>query len=448
MRAPRTREQLRTSLAEDWPLWLLGGALFVVCLGTVYKFAKEPLFISMDSALFQHAGWYITQGAMPYTDIWDIKPPLIYGVTTLLALASGGNMVVLHLLSIATAVLVVSAGVALVGLLTHRLTGDGWASLVAAGAMFTIPTLYMYPYAGIRPKYFAFACVAGSLVLAVDERYGWAGALAAAAAGFWQLGLPTTGVVVAMAAVRGGRGSAARAVGGGLVVAVLTVAPFVLTGNGIPLYLEAVVVPMYGVDRYTMVGRLYEIVVELGYGLAVIPLGLYGLVAAVQRDRRYWWVLLGAGLYLLGFRFEMGGAIDAMLLYAFLAVGIGAFVASLDSPERRRLVGGVVAAAVVLSLAWSFGPVTPVKDAIEDSYEQDDIYDDIPERPGGVPETETIYWEKQRPATCNYHFSKKQIHFEYLTDGLQTRSDCGTWPFDRDPLEWTLDALWPLSVGR
>ncbi|MUV89437.1 hypothetical protein GJ629_05610 [Halapricum sp. CBA1109] len=357
-------------------------------------------------------------------------------------------MVVLHLLSIATAVLVVSAGVALVGLLTHRLTGDGWASLVAAGAMFTIPTLYMYPYAGLRPKYFAFACVAGSLVLAVDERYGWAGALAAAAAGFWQLGLPAAGVVVAMAAVRGGRGSAARAVGGGLVVAVLTVAPFVLTGNGIPLYLEAVVVPMYGVDRYTMVGRLYEIVVELGYGLAVIPLGLFGLVAAVQRDRRYWWVLLGAGLYLLGFRFEMGGAIDAMLLYAFLAVGIGAFVASLDSPERRRLVGGVVAAAVVLSLAWSFGPVTPVKDAIEDSYEQDDIYDDIPERPSGVPETETIYWEKQQPPICNYHFSKKQIHFEYLTDGLQTRSDCGTWPFDRGPVEWTLDALWPLSVGR
>ncbi|MUV89436.1 hypothetical protein GJ629_05605 [Halapricum sp. CBA1109] len=90
MRAPRTREQLRTSLAEDWRLWLLGGALFVVCLGTAYKFAKEPLFISMDSALFQHAGWYITQGAMPYTDIWDIKPPLIYGVTTLLALPPAG----------------------------------------------------------------------------------------------------------------------------------------------------------------------------------------------------------------------------------------------------------------------------------------------------------------------------------------------------------------------
>lgn len=44
-----------------------------------------------DSGVFQYAGWQIVQGNVPYQDVWDHKPPIIFFVNALGLLISGNS---------------------------------------------------------------------------------------------------------------------------------------------------------------------------------------------------------------------------------------------------------------------------------------------------------------------------------------------------------------------
>src|SRR5262249_25377979 len=58
---------------------LLGAVLLV------FVFAS-PLFqrlTSWDSGIFLYVGWRVTEGAVPYLDAWDSKPPLIFAIDAL-----------------------------------------------------------------------------------------------------------------------------------------------------------------------------------------------------------------------------------------------------------------------------------------------------------------------------------------------------------------------------
>ncbi len=46
---------------------------------------------SWDSGVFLYTGWRITEGALPYRDVWDHKPPLIFVINALGLLLSGGS---------------------------------------------------------------------------------------------------------------------------------------------------------------------------------------------------------------------------------------------------------------------------------------------------------------------------------------------------------------------
>jgi len=54
------------------------GFLVVLVLGVMVpaspRFQKVP---GGDSGIFLYTGWRVTEGALPYRDIWDHKPPLI-----------------------------------------------------------------------------------------------------------------------------------------------------------------------------------------------------------------------------------------------------------------------------------------------------------------------------------------------------------------------------------
>ena len=268
---PLGPREWRDWVEANWLTALVGLATTVTLLGTGISFARNPFYVSADSALFQHGGWYITEGARLYVDIWDLKPPLVYGVTTVLATISLGNMHVLHLLSIAVSVAAVVAGVTFVGVTTHRLTENGLASLAAGATMFVVPSVYAYPAAGIRPKYFAFACAAGALLLAVEDRPAASGAVAAAATLFWQLGGPVALLVVGVGWQRDGRDGFWLTVFGGLAVTAVVLLPFVLAGLAVPLFVEVVLAPLYGVENYTVTGRLLRFGYELGYGALSSP---------------------------------------------------------------------------------------------------------------------------------------------------------------------------------
>ncbi len=436
---PISFDELYGRIDANWFGILVGVTTALVSLTTVFLFSQNPFYIHKDSALFQHAGWWITEGGRLYVDIWDLKPPLIYFVTTLLAVVSFGDMAVLHALSIALTVGVVIAGVTLVGVLTHRLTDDGIASLVAGLTMFILASLYAFPVAGIRPKYFALLCGVAGLLLAVDDRPFVSGLVGAAAAGFWQLGAPIGLLVVGIGLQRGGARAAARTVAGGLTMTAVTVLPFVLTGRAIPLFVETVLAPIYGVERYTVVGRLLLVGIEFGYGVAVIPLAIYGWGRGLAAEAsRYWWVAVGGGSYLGQIFLEFQGAIELVLLFVFLAVGVGVAIAHAATPSRRSLVAVGVVLLIVTSAYWQMAAAPPLRDSLEAAYDEEDIpnYESLPEDPEGWPSMATIYWEKQQPEYCHYRLGLKQQYFEQQTGGSLYKSTCGQWPYAEPPVQW------------
>ena len=436
---PTTPGELYGRLDANWFGILLGVTTALVSLVTAYMFAQNPFYINKDSALFQHAGWWITEGGRLYVDIWDLKPPLIYFVTTLLAVVSFGDMALLHVLSIALTVVVVIGGVSLVGVLTHRLTDDGMASLVAGVTMFILASLYGFPVAGIRPKYFAFLCGVAGLLLAVDDRPFFSGLIGAAAAGFWQLGAPIGLLVVGIGLQRGGPRAAGRAVAGGLTMTALTVLPFVLTGRTVPLFVETVLAPVYGVERYSVVGRLLLVSIEFGYGVAVIPLAIYGWGRGLATDAaRYWWVAVGGVIYLGQLFIEFQGAIELVLLFVFLALGVGIALSQAATPRRRSLIAAGVVVLVVTSAYWQVAAAPPLEAGLETAYEEEDVpnYESLPEDPEGWPSMQTIYWEKQQPEFCHYRLGLKQQFFEQQTGGSLYKTSCGQWPYAEPPAQW------------
>jgi hypothetical protein len=442
---PHSPSQLYRLVDSNWFPILLGVSTALVSLTTIFAFSQRPFYIHKDSALFQHAGWWITQGAELYVDIWDLKPPLIYFVTTLLALVSFGNMAVLHVLSIIVAVATIVAGVTLVGVLTHRLTDDGIASLTAGITMFVFTTVYTFPVAGIRPKYFAFLCGVGGLLLAVEDRPFLSGLIGAATAGFWQLGAPIGLLVVAIALQRDGWRAAGRAIGGGLTMTFITVLPFALSGTLIPLFVETVLAPIYGVERYTVVGRLLRLVIELGYGVAVIPMAVYGWGRGLVTDAgEYWWVAVGGVGYLCQIFLEFQGAIELIVLFVFLALGVGLFVSQTEMPRRQSVIAGCIMLLIVTTAYWNAGSPT-LKATVEAEYEQEDInnYDSLPPDPEGWPSMQTIYWEQRQPEYCHYRLGVKQQYFEGETGGTLYKSSCGQWPYAEPPAEWLRTTLSP-----
>jgi len=427
----------------NWFELLVWGTATLSGLATIVQFARNPFFITDDSALFQHAGWYIGQGATLYVDIWDLKPPLIYAVTTVLAFLSGGNMAALHVLSVVVATGTVAGGIVLVGVLTHRLTDDGIASLAAAGTMFVVPSVYAFPAAGIRPKYFAFLFAVAALLLAVDDRPMASGAAAAVCAGFWQLGGAIAILVVGVGWHRHSRAGLARTILGGLVVTAAVVLPFVLAGLSVPLFVEVLLAPIYGVEQYTLPGRLLEFVLELGYSVLLVPIGAYGWWRAIAANYdRYWWVGAGGTIYVLQIFLELQGAIEAILLLLFLALGVGLLVARVEPPQRSFVIVLVLLLAVS-SLYWESGLYDPAREAVETAHRAHSIptYDELPADPEGVPSMQTIYWEKLKPETCHYRLGDKQKYFEHVTGGSLTKSECGQWPFGQPPAAWFLEKI-------
>jgi hypothetical protein len=451
---PESRAELHKQIDTHWFQVLLVGSTLLMSVMTLLMFLSDPFYVNKDSALFQHAGWWILNGGDLYVDIWDLKPPLIYFLTTILAALSFGNMTVLHILSVLVAVGSIVGGVTLLGVITHRLTGDGFASVTAGLSMFVLSSTYGFPYAGIRPKYLVFLCAAGALLLALDERPFLAGAVGAMAPGFWQLGAPAALLVVGICFQRGGRSGLGRAVGGGVTVTLLTIAPFVLQGHTIPMFVEVVLAPIYGVEGYTVIGRLLRFVIEIGYGVAVVPLAAYGWWLAVAEDyRKYWWVAAGGLVYSFQIFLEFQGAIELVLLFAFVALGVGLLVAHDATPSRQTLLGGVVVLLIVTSGFWQLGanvsasPDPPLRNAVEAEYDQHDVpeYDSLPEEPDW-PSMQEIYWEKSKPEYCHYRLGLKQQYFEQQTGGTLYKTTCGQWPFDQPPVQWLVDVAIPFTT--
>lgn len=386
-------------------------SLFAVRITTAHR--RPP--ITQDAALFQHAGWYLAHGGRLYTDVWDLKPPLTFEITAGVSLLVGGDPYWLHLLSVAAMMLSVCGIVVLIGLLTHHLTDDVHASLLAGVSMFLLAGFAVRPAYGFKSKYPMLLCGLLALYLFVSDRQTGAGVSAAASVGFWQLGAVFPLLLVGLALDRRDWQGLGRVAAGGLVTSVLMFSPVLLWGSTSEMLVQTVLVPLSLPEETPFSMRLFGLAFHYKYAAPLVALGTYGLVrfgwSSAGRDA--WWVLAGAGWFwvvVLFIDFEIGGYTDLIPLTAFVAIGIGLLVASLDTPLLSRTVVAVVLAVCVLNVALlgSLGLVfKPVRTSgpvpMSDLRAGDDA--DATAVAGARADVRYLYWNQLEPRGCHYRLS-------------------------------------------
>ncbi len=421
-------------LDRRWPLVLGGLALLVQGLSVNRALSTAPPTTNIDAVFFQHAGWYVTQGAVPYVDIWDIKPPLAIETTTVLA-ALAGDPLALHLSSVA-----LTAGAAvgcslLVGLLAHRLTGDGLAALLAGCTVLTMPAFYRLSANGFRPKYLTLLFGLGALALVLRDRPLLAGAAAAASAGYWQYGAIFAVLVVGLAVERRDRRALARQLLGMALVTAVAVVPIALSGALVPMLVEAVYVPVTTQGAQPATERLGKLLFYLAYALVPVAVGLYGLVADRGRLRRHWWVYVGAAWGGVQILFDLDSAPDLYLLVTFLALGV-ALAVTQARPTRRRWLAVALAAIVLVNALWVGGFVAnPVENAASADEGAAGALRAVSEsvdvsRPGeparyGISRVRALYWEQRIPESCHYRLSETERDWLAKTGRPYRESRCG-----------------------
>jgi 4-amino-4-deoxy-L-arabinose transferase-like glycosyltransferase len=150
-------------------------ALLIFCLAMTVLFpfnpAKQPI-PSRDSGVFLYIGWRILNGELPYLNVWDHKPPVIYYLDALgLSLAPDSTWGVWWL-----EVLFLFAAAALLYALIKRLFGLFPAILASFFWLFTLT--YLLDGGNITEEY-PLAMQAGALFLFYlaerDGKYGWRG---------------------------------------------------------------------------------------------------------------------------------------------------------------------------------------------------------------------------------------------------------------------------------
>ena len=423
-------------LDRRWPLVLGGLALLVQGLSVRRALATTPPTTNIDAAFFQHAGWYVTQGSIPYADIWDIKPPLAIETTAVLAALVGGDPLSLHLSSVA---LVAGAAVGcslLVGLLAHRLTGDGLAALLAGCTLLAMPAFYRLSANGFRPKYLTLLFGLGALVLALERRPLLAGTAAAASAGYWQYGAIFAILTLGIAVEHRDRRALARTALGMALVTAVAVVPIALSDALASMLVEVVYVPLTTQGAQPITERLGKLVLYLAYALVPLAVGLSGLAAGRGEFRRHWWVYAGAAWGAFQILFDLDSAPDLYLLVTFLAFGVALAVARAQ-PVHRRWLAAAFAAIVLVNAIWVGGFVAnPVGNAASADGGAAGTLRAVSEsvdvsRPGepprhGISPVRDLYWERRVPESCHYRLSETERDWLAKTDRSHHESRCGS----------------------
>ncbi|MFC4440083.1 MULTISPECIES: DolP-mannose mannosyltransferase [Natrialbaceae] len=403
--------------------------------------------IATDPAFFQHTGWYILEGGVPYVDVWDVNPPVPFGIAAGLAVLSGGNMLVLYGLSVMLTVVVTATSVLLVGWMARFVTENDAAAVAAGLTMLVIPGLFVLPSEGIRAQFYALFFGALALALALRDRPFLAGAVAALSAGSWQPGGVFALLVVGMAYQRAGRKSALWTVAGGGSVTGVVVLAFAAVGALVPMVVETVVAPLVAGSSYTLAERVYGVLLAFGYSSVLLPVALYGWGYAVVADfRERWWISAGGLLFGLQVLFvDLDGSTDAVLWLVFVALGVAITVEratarrsvtgdhrdhdTIRMTRHRKIVALVIGLLILSGMGWYVGSPPP-KSTLETMEQEADVDESLPMSPrdADVPSMQTIYWEQIKPEVCHYRVSWNEIRWIVVTDDRLDREECGAWP--------------------
>lgn len=431
-------------LADRWkPVLTIGASILI--LGNIARETAGggPPMLNADSAIFMHEGWWMTQGAVPYVDFWQVKPPLAFEIPAVLSLLAGGDPFGLYVLSVALSGIATISLILVVGMLAGEVADSQWASLLAGGALFTMPPLFWYPALGFSPKAVVLCLGMAAILFALQDRPYAAGIASAVAAGTWQLSVVFVGIVLGISALYGGVERTGKVVASVVVVALIVVSPVVVMGGGMAMLVEAVFIPLTGSASGPLIFRALKAASLLGFAAATVAIGAWGVSHAVRHNwSDAWWLVVGFGFGLLQMLVDLDYFPDTFIALVFAAVGVGIAAAKLRLDLRLAL-GGILAVLVVLNVALLVG-VGPFGSAHQPIGAAKTAYDSLPGAdydpgPSAIQSVERfydgpqgeylndLYWNQRTPPYCHYRFGAPEAN--WLRDtGRTYASACGELP--------------------
>ncbi|MDS0220520.1 DolP-mannose mannosyltransferase [Haloarcula sp. S1AR25-5A] len=382
-----------------------------------------------DAGIFQHIGWYVTQGGRLYVDAWEPKLPLSYETTGILAVLSGGDMYRLHLLSVLLMIGSVCAIVGLVVVLVHDITGDDTAAALAGLSLFLLPGFAVRPAYGFKAKYLLVLCGLLAIYLYTRGYPALSGVAAAASVGYWQAGAIFPVIVVGLAIQHRDTRALERVVAGGLGFTLVMLMPvFLIWHSASEMVAQVLLVPLRTEEHTSLLARIVAGVVHFKWASPFVLLGGLGLAHTARCwfrssdgvvGRTDWWIPVGAAWFaflVLFVDFETGGYTDLIPGLPFVAIGIGIVAATLRDQQPKQYLGSVLALVLVVNVAFlgSVGAVFTPVDTPGPEPMSDLQTHDLPaqyEEAEPVPDVRYIYWQQIEPAGCHYRISVMELRW-------------------------------------
>lgn len=440
----------RSGFGLGKPLILLSMTVFTISIvRTVTEGYPYPL--DSDAALFQHAGWYIINGATPYVDIWDIKPPLTFYTTILFAYLSLRNVVLLHFFSIIFTSLMGVYIVYLVGVITYEITEDTFSSLMAGISPLTVAGFHYLPSLGFRPKYFAIAFGLLGVLFQLRNKPLLSGIFAAGGAGFIQHAI-IFAISSLLIAGKYEYKRIVRTLGGMFLITILSIFPILVFGDIKTMLVEVIVAPVSTSEPtgvFEIVRNFGKGLVYTGYSSIVIVVGILGIIlGTVKQSSKYLWVSVGAIFSAIQiFILDFDSYPDLFYGLVFISIGVGIAIDE-SSRKPRAIAGGIVISVLLLSTLFlgGFGLVTNetvYTQSLDDSLESSDTIihtlvtnmedyfgaehmrsDDRARSHSVTTYTpiQELYWAKQVPSSCHYRLSNaEQLWMEQRSESTDTK---------------------------
>lgn len=365
-----------------------------------------------DSVIFEYLGWRLARGDRLYVDLWEIKPPVSFELTGLLAALSGGDVGLYHDL-----VLVVTGGAAvacavLAGGLVQEATGDSLATVVGGLTVYAVPAFAWRATVGFKAKYVVVAAGLLALWLHLRGRDVGSGVAAAAAVGTWQLGVGFPLVVAGLLARTGSWRRVRRFALGMAIAGAGIIAPVVYWGTVDAMVAETVLAPLLVGEGGNPLGRVRRAVGLVDLALPVVLLGLVGLVDAARSadgPERLWAPALGGWFAVQVLLLDFDAVPDLFPLLVLVGVGVGLLVGrEWPAPPAvlprtslgwRRLASVALVALVGLNAVTLGGLVTGDSPHLPPRT-YDPPADPDPDLPYDATERQYVFWNGLPPTSC------------------------------------------------
>lgn len=371
--------------------------------------SNERPVIGPDALLFQYSGWYASQGGVIYTEIWDVKPPVIHLFAEIIARVSFSDPYVIYILSSMLGILAFSLLLYTTYSIILLQLENKLAALAGSVFLFTFPTFYTFAIRGLRPKMFMLLFGSISILYLYKERPAVSGAFAALSAGLWQIAIIFP-VIATLYYIKDKKYKQTTLVFLGMgTITIIVVLPYILRGAADDMLIQVVIAPFIGHIEQSLFSRLLQGGYMVNFAAPLIVVGTIGAIQSFNKSE-LWWVGIGAVWSSLQvFFFDLDGSPDLLLGYFFVAIGLGLFTHRLNN-RRNRIV--LLASVFIVALAVFFlqmflsGPL-----------------------PSGSQQLETLYWSSIEPDTCHVRRSAKEVIVIEYFEGTETGTMCDKYSF-------------------